>query len=235
MNNKIIYPKKHFNSFCDKSSNTICPFNKKRCFKLSKAEIGICALEHKNEMQIICPFLFPKQIIFDLIAKEVVKSSNYSVFSEVKLGNNFLDFLMVDNTNQDNYCGIEFQALDTSGNYRWLFGDKVKPFCINWKTTKKTILSQLLVKTNIFRNERRKIVLVVQKTFFDYISFKNSEKSSDGDLIILTFDYSNNVFTNYSFLSVSFDNLLASFFVEQVSLKDIVHKTIKCNSVIDNN
>lgn len=148
-------PKKRFDYFCDTDGNTICPFTKKRCFKLSRAKIGICALEHNGEKQIICPSAFPKNQIFDLIANNVIKSNQYLLFNEVKLGDNFLDFLMVDRNNRNNYCGIEFQALDTTGNYRWLFGNKVKPFCINWKTTKKTIISQLITKAKIFSSEKK--------------------------------------------------------------------------------
>lgn len=227
-------PKKDFDSFCEASKNTVCPFTNKKCFKLSRAKIGICALEHNNMKQIICPSLFPRKDIFDSIANDVIRTKNYTVFSEVKLGDNYLDFLMVDNNDKNNFCGIEFQALDTSGNYRWLFGEKVKPFCINWKTTKKTIMSQLIIKTNMFLKEKRKLVLVVQKTFLDYIHFQNLKNSLDGEVIILAFDYNNNVASNFRFFSVDFADLITSFSDDQVCLNDIINKTIKDNRKIVN-
>ena len=226
--------KKRIDSFCNLNGEIICPFTNKKCFKLSRSEMGICALEHNGVKQIVCPSLFPKKIIFDLIADKVIRANNYSIFSEVKLGDNFLDFLMVDHNDPNNYCGIEFQALDTSGNYRWLFGDNVKPFCINWKTTKKTILSQLITKSKMFMKEKRKLVLVVQKSFLNYIRFQNLKNSLDGEVPILSFDYYNNNVTNFKFFSVDFNDLMLSLSDNQVCLRDIVNKIIKDNRKIIN-
>lgn len=219
--------KKNYLSFCEKDKMIVCPLTSKKCFKLSKSDIGVCALEHNGLKQIICPSLFPKKKIFDLIADKIIKTNNYSIFSEVKLGDNFLDYLMVDKNVGDNYCGIEFQALDTTGNYRWLFGEKVKPFCINWKTTKKTILSQLITKAKIFLDEKKKIVLVIQSSFLRYLNFQNLKQTINGDIIILAFDYVNTKFSNLELHSICFDDLLTAFTAGSVSLKDVVNKTIK--------
>ena len=200
---------------------------------MAKTEIGICALEHKGEKQIVCPSVFPKRTIFDLIAKNILNCKEYTIYPEVKIGDNYLDYLMVDNYSKSNYCGIEFQALDTSGNYRWLFGDKVKPFCINWKTTKKTILSQLVVKSRLFIREKRKLILVVQKSFFDYVNFQKLSDSIDGDVVILSFDYKGNMAINYIFSSINYNDLLSSFSAEYINLKDIVNRTVAGNKEID--
>lgn len=213
--------------YCEKDKSVICPFSNEKCSKVSRSQIGVCSFVHQNKEQIICPKLFLKSDYFSIIFNKLFNSNSFTVLKEVKLNSNFIDFVLVDKNNNNNYCAVEVQTLDTSGNYKWVFGEKVKPFCINWKTTKKTIISQLLEKVPIFSKNGKKLVLVIQDTFFDYCGFSNNEYDQAKDIHVLKLSYHNHEFVSFQFSSYYYNDLLNLFKTDDdIDLDRVIKKYI---------
>ena len=99
--------------------------------------------------------------------------------------------------------------------------EKKKPFCVNWKTTSKTIQSQLLEKISIFRQNRKSLVLVIQDVFFDRLNMKQNKFDPCKDFHILTLKYQNKKLSEGYFYSYSFDEYLSA--VLSVENHDLSH------------
>ena len=222
---------KNIEYYCEKSGNTVCPFSGEKCRKISRCEIGICSFRHGGSDQIICPELFKQSSFIDYIAKNVLNAEAFEVYREVKVGNNFIDYVIIDSRNSSSYLAVELQTLDTSGNYRWVFGEKTKPFCINWKATKKTILSQLLCKARLFGKNNKKLVMVIQDTFFKYLQFNETAYDGSKNLHVLSYSYNGKKLVNPILRSYSFDDLIDSLIEdENIDLNSIIfklHKSIR--------
>ena len=195
---------KSYEHHCVKDGQNMCPFTGSICKKISKTKIGICTLFHRGHQQIICPNYFYKFDFLKIVANKILNTTDYYVIKEFKIFDNFIDFILVDKNNYANYCAIELQALDTTGNYQWLFGEKVKPFCINWKTTKKTIIAQLIAKIPVFKTNNKKVVLVIQNTFLNYLKIDDKHLDYDDDLFILALCEE---VESYELISLSFSQL----------------------------
>ena len=131
----------------------------------------------------------------------------------------------MDKFDESNYVGVELQSLDTSGNYRWIFGDKVKPFCINWKTTKKTIFSQLIAKVNIFKKQNKRMVLVIQDSFSEYLNITDSTFDRSKDLYILSVHYDGNSMTDVSMYSLSLEEIVSLMLeTNDIDLNKIIYE-----------
>ena len=218
---------KRIEFYCEKGKDVVCPFSSEKCQKVSRSQLGICSFVHQGKEQIICPNLLLKFDYLSLIASQILNTTSYTVIKEAKINNNFIDFILVDKNNTKNYCGVEVQTLDTSGNYQWVFGEKVKPFCVNWKTTKKTIFSQLLEKVPLFLENNKKLVLTIQDTFFDYCRFPNNEFDLEKDFHVLELAYSNYEFVGFSLHSYDYIDLLSLFrHEESIDLDRIIESYI---------
>lgn len=218
---------KQIEFYCEKNANQICPFSLEKCKKIVRSDLGVCSFFHKNSNQIICPNVFSRSSFIELISNKFLHTTNIEIYKEVKIGNNFIDYIIMDKIHPTNIVAIELQALDTSGNYKWVFGAKAKPFCINWKTTKKTILSQLVSKVSIFKKISKKVALVIQNTFFDYLKFKKNKFDETKDFHILTYQYENEGFINPTFYSYEFDELIDALVDnERIDLDDLVSNLI---------
>lgn len=216
---------KEFESYCT-CKNNLCPFSTTKCFKLKHGNVGICSFLHNKKPQVVCPNLFLKFNFLDYIAKTILQAENYKILKELKVGSNFIDYVIA--TPENDFCGVEVQSLDTTGNYRWIFGEKVKPYCINWKTTKKTILSQLITKSEVFKNANKKIVLVIQDTFFDYLNIKQKNYDSNKEVIILSLSYSNKIFSPSNLISMNRQELIDLFCEnDKYNLKEIVSHAVR--------
>lgn len=200
---------------CVSGVNDICPFNSKRCKKLPRSNIGICSFLHGGSQQIICPCVFEKSDYRVIIEKKILGCRSSSVYPEVKIGDNFFDYLVVDDDNEKQYCAVEIQSLDTTGNYKWVLGEKVKPFCINWNTTKKTIISQLITKLTIFQSVGKAVVLVIQDSFWKYLSKQTYAFDKSKELHILSYHYYDGRFDGYELMSLTFDELCSLLFSEK--------------------
>lgn len=214
--------------YCTKETNNICPFSHEKCKKVGRADLGVCSLYHNGNHQIICPNLFSKINFVKLVAKRIIGTDNVDFLKEFKAGNNFIDYIVVDKNDPSNYFGLEIQALDTSGNYRWLFGNKVKPFCINWKTTKKTIVSQLISKAQIFKKAKKHLVLLIQDTFLNYLEADKYLFSPNKLIHICSLKYDGNKFVYYSFHSLNVTELNSLLIESEFDLnKAVVEKFTK--------
>ena len=221
---------KSIETYCKKDSNEICPFSSQKCTKINRAEIGICSFEHKGIKEVICPNLFFKCKFLDFISNSVLKTPSYYCFKEVKVGSNFLDYLLIDKYNKTNYCAVELQALDTTGNYKWVFGVKTKPFCINWKTTKKTIISQIMEKQAILQKAGKAIVLVLQDSLFDYIGFKKQVFDDNKLIHVLPIKYGGGVFDFLNICSYDLsdiEQIMSSD--EEIDLEIVINRLLQLN------
>ena len=153
-----------------KGEKEICPYNNKRCIKISKTEKGICSFCFKGEDQIICPNYFKESDFIRKAANICFDHSNYRIIKELKYLNNFFDYVVVNADNSKEFFVIELQSLDTCGSYKFLFNESKKPFTINWKTTEKNLISQIIEKTSILKKYGARIVVVLQNTLFDYLN-----------------------------------------------------------------
>lgn len=163
-----------------------CPFLDKRCVKQRKSDsrqtIGSCVVGYKNLPLIICPhrFLQNNQIFLDCV-RLLEPNLRYVIVPEVKTMGGNVDYFLMGLRGEEivDYLGIEIQALDTTGSggiweaRKDLSTGKLSPpysYGINWKMSAKTILVQMHHKAAEFEALGKKLVLVVQTKFLDYIA-----------------------------------------------------------------
>jgi hypothetical protein len=168
-----------------------CPFLGSRCVKYPKVRrqpgqliptLGSCVVTFpKVGPLIFCPkrFLENRQIFLDCTGL-IRGPGRYYVVPEVAIPAGNVDYFLVrrdrDETILD-YLGIEVQSLDTTGSvwqaredvlHRGLIAP-VYQVGVNWKMSAKTILVQLAHKAPIFEALGKKLVLVAQTEFINYI------------------------------------------------------------------
>lgn len=173
-----------------------CIYTNTKCFKVRKSQpeisVGTCTVNYGKQEHniIICPkrLLQKRQVFTDCIhlLTKHEPGNEFHVVSEISIPGGSIDYFLVsprDNKVQD-FVGIEFQTLDTTGTVfpkrqRLLksFGIDVeekdviskKKFGMNWKMTAKTILIQLHHKVDTFEHSGKNLVLIVQDYFLDYM------------------------------------------------------------------
>ncbi|CDM93496.1 MAG: NotI family restriction endonuclease [Limnospira sp. PMC 1291.21] len=173
-----------------------CPYLKRRCIKVRKSQpdisIGTCSVVYgKNSIPvIICPhrLLERKQIFIDCLhlLTNHEPGNELHVVSEISIPGGNVDYFLVSalNNKVKDFVGIELQTLDTTGTV-WPERQRLleelgvptednqsqskKTFGMNWKMTAKTILIQLHHKIETFEHINKKLVLVIQDCFLDYI------------------------------------------------------------------
>ncbi|WP_319560304.1 NotI family restriction endonuclease [Marispirochaeta sp.] len=172
----------------------ICPFTKKKCFKVRKSQpeisIGTCIVLYgkENKNVIICPnrLLENNKVFLDCIhlLRLHEPGNDIHIVPEVGIPGGNIDYILAsvkDNKVVD-FVGIEFQTLDTTGTvwpYRQEFlknkgfevaePDLNKSFGMNWKMTAKTILVQLHHKIETFEHLGKHLVLIIQDNFLAYM------------------------------------------------------------------
>lgn len=187
-----------------------CPFkNGVKCYKTRKSDpdtaIGTCSLCFPNVKQpiLICPEPLTQggRVFTDclqFITNSIPGSELYLV-PEVKTDAGRIDYVLaaVRDGRPVDFVAIELQTLDTTGSI-WnerqellkTHGYNVeegaarsKGASLNWKMTSKTILAQLLQKSQLFARMNRNLVLVCQTPLYQYMqeSF-NFEGVRDADL-----------------------------------------------------
>lgn len=163
-----------------------CPYTQKRCSKIRKSEsnqtIGTCSVEHQNRTIVTCPHRFLEhQTIFHDAAKLLTPGDRCILVPEFNIPGGHVDYLLVSLQQEEirDYVGIEIQSLDTTNSgslwecRRDLESNQMKPhyqYGINWKDAAKRSLVQLLHKVHTFEQLHKKIVMVVQTEFFQYLS-----------------------------------------------------------------
>lgn len=204
-----------FETKCTSSGS--CPFSHGKCLKVKRQINPVCSYYFKGNSQIICPNRFLAYDFLGYISNFFFPGELTQILKEVKLGNNYVDFVIV---SKDDYVAVELQSLDTCGSYLHFDDPKNhKPFCINWKTTAKTIISQLISKVGMFKEHGRKVVLVIQDSFMDYLKnqgiFKTNELNKKDDLLILSLSIKPDSYGVSSFSSLSYGELVQSVFREK--------------------
>lgn len=174
-----------------------CPFLGKRCYKIRKSNpeisIGSCTVFYGREPEpiIICPtrLIERGQIFVDCLHLLTVHEpgNELHLVSEITVPGGSIDYVLVsvkDGKVRD-FVGIELQTLDTTGTV-WPERQRLlrelgiaradngeesdKTFGMNWKMTAKTILVQMHHKVQTFEHVNRKLVLVVQDKFLNYMT-----------------------------------------------------------------
>ncbi|HLY32681.1 MAG TPA: NotI family restriction endonuclease [Ktedonobacterales bacterium] len=163
----------------------MCPFTNARCSKTRKSDpeqtIGSCMLGYQGSPLVVCPhrFLQGRQIFRDCVSL-LAPCAQYVVIPEVSMPGGSVDYYLVGLTEARvvDFAGIEIQALDTTGSGGiWQAREDLShgeladtySYGINWKVTAKTILVQLLHKTASFEALGKKLVLVIQNEFAEYL------------------------------------------------------------------
>lgn len=175
-------------------SEQICPYTKKRCYKVRKSEpeisIGTCTVLYgtENKPVIICPnrLLQNRKVFMDCLHLLHLHQpgNDIHVVSEISVPGGSIDYVIasVRNNKVVDFVGIEFQTLDTTGTV-WPQRQKLlknlglevaepsndKTYGMNWKMTAKTILVQLHHKVDTFEHLNKHLVLIIQDNFLDYM------------------------------------------------------------------
>ena len=174
-----------------------CPYFDGKCYKVRKSEptvsIGTCTVLYGKQLRpiIICPMRLTerRQVFTDCLhlLTNHEPSNELHIVSEVAVPGGSVDYFVVSVKNDEiaDFVGVELQALDTTGTV-WperqrllkelgnnFSGDEEVPsksFGMNWKMTAKTILLQMHHKSQTFEHLNRKLVLVIQDVFLDYMT-----------------------------------------------------------------
>ena len=174
-----------------------CIYLNKKCYKVRKSDpntaIGSCAVLYGRDSEpvIICPtrLLERRQIFMDCfhLLTTHEPGNELHIVSEVSIPGGSVDYFLVSakNGRVKDFVGIELQTLDTTGTV-WPERQRLlrdldiiraddaehssKSFGMNWKMTAKTILVQMHHKAQTFEHVHKKLVLVIQDKFLDYMS-----------------------------------------------------------------
>lgn len=176
-------------------ANQQCPFLHRRCYKVRKSSsdisIGTCTVMHGKQPRpvVICPtrLIDGGQIFTDCIHLLSLHQpgNELHLVPEVSIPGGSVDFFLVSAKlgKVVDFVGIELQTMDTTGTVwpaRQRLLDELhvprpdepiakKGFGMNWKMTAKTILVQMHHKAETFEHLNRKLVLVIQDDFLDYM------------------------------------------------------------------
>ena len=223
--------KKDVNNFLNigaiKSTQETCPFTDAKCIKISKTDLGICSYCFKNVDQVICPKFFNKTNFIEEAANVVFQHSNFKVLKEVKFKTNYFDFVVVDANEYRNFFVIELQTLDTCGSYKHFYNKTSKPLTINWKTTEKNLVSQIIEKSTILKEYNSKLVVVVQDSLYDYMKLFESDKKN-GDVIFQIYENKNTELLFKKTAYVTLESIKNRFNIhDQTNLLEIINNNLK--------
>lgn len=185
-----------FPNLSDALASQKCPYmNGAKCYKTRKSSpdvaIGTCSLYFNKVDQpiLICPEPLTKngeifKNCFQFISGSIAGSDLYLV-PEIKTPVGRIDYVLaaVRNGIPIDFVAIELQTLDTTGsiwNTRQAMliehgynveegGALTSGASLNWRMTAKTILAQLLQKSQLFASMGRNLVLICQTPLFNYM------------------------------------------------------------------
>jgi hypothetical protein len=175
-------------------TSSYCQYLGKKCDKTRKSQpevsIGTCTVGYMGNPVIICPrqFLQRRQVFLDTIhlLDSHSPGNQLHVIPEMAIPGGSVDYFVVSVQRGDikDYLALEIQAMDTTGSV-WPSRQKVindeiglsvegverdKGYAINWKMSAKTILIQMHHKVKTLELLGKKLVLVIQDVFFNYIT-----------------------------------------------------------------
>ncbi len=178
------------------ATTQFCPYLERKCVKVRKSNpeqtLGTCSVSYGRQSNpiIICPhrLLENRQVFVDCIHLLTTHEpgNQLHIVSEVAIPGGSVDYFLVSAKNSKvcDFVGIELQTLDTTGTVwperqRFLKRNGIrvkskdsagkKPFGMNWKMSAKTILVQLHHKVETFEGINKRLVLVVQEVFLEYM------------------------------------------------------------------
>ena len=173
---------------CPYRSDGICQKMRKSQPSIKIGTCSVCLGRNAKEPYIICPYrLTEKNRIFnDCLSLIDVTGNDLYLIPEVSTVAGNIDYILaaVRDDQLSDFVGIELQTLDTTGtiwphrqemlrlnNYGVPLVD-LKSVGINWKMTAKTILAQLVQKTQLFSHVGKSIVLVLQEPLYEDMCLK---------------------------------------------------------------
>lgn len=189
-----------------------CPFLRNKCIKIRKSNaiqsIGACSVLYKGASLIACPHRFIQryQIFLDCV-RYLRPNLRYYVVPEITMPGGNIDYCVValDGASEIvDFVGIEIQALDTTQSGAiWTAREDLShgvlkhsyKYGINWKMSAKTILVQLHHKAASFQAVNKKLVLVIQKEFYEYMEkvFQTKHLRDVDEADVMQFHIYNNV------------------------------------------
>lgn len=189
-----------------------CPFLRSKCVKIRKSNssqsIGACSVLYKGSSHIVCPhrFIQRNQIFLDCV-RYLAPNLQYYIVPEITMPGGNIDYCVVaTNSGGDiiDFVGVEIQALDTTQSGAiWSAREDILQgslkssynYGINWKMSAKTILMQLHHKAASFQAMNKKLVLVIQREFYEYMqgAFQTRHLSDADDNDTMQFHIYNNV------------------------------------------
>jgi len=180
-----------------------CPYLRRTCVKQRKSDsrqtIGACSVGYKGTPLIVCPHRFIQryQIFLDSV-RLITPRLQYFIVPEITMPGGNIDYCVVGTRGDEivDYVGIEIQSLDTTQSggiwdaredlLQGTLGSSYN-YGINWKMSAKTILMQMHHKAESFNVLGKKLVLVIQREFYNYMSstFKTGHirQSDDTDTV----------------------------------------------------
>lgn len=199
-------------------SRRLCPFNNKvpNCTKdKARNPLGVCSIYHENEPVITCPIRFRQDwIIADHAASFFFEEgSQWTSLAEVRLedangesaGN--IDVVLVaydDNGRVTDFGALEIQAVYISGNVREPFEyymyDPQSRALMDWSkepnyprpdylsSSRKRLVPQLVYKGGILHSWKKKIAVVLGKSFFATLPPLKRVPESESDIAWLIYD-----------------------------------------------
>ena len=202
-------------------TNESCPNDGgKKCVKVRKSRpdisIGTCCVRFDGFDQpiVICPKVFTgRSSIFDDCKVFLNSNSNtveVVIVPEVSVGSGRVDYCLValDSYHQIlDYVGIEIQSLDTNGSLWDVRQNTLSSLgvfvessdfpsstpSVNWRMSAKTILIQIIQKSEIFFRLRKKLVLACQRPLFEFMrshyNLENLRNDANDTLHFNVYDY----------------------------------------------
>lgn len=175
----------------------LCPFLNKTCYKVRKSDpsvsIGTCTVLYGRPPVpiMICPTRLTerRQIFTDCLhlLSSHEPGNELHIVREVSVPGGSVDYVLasVRDGKVKDFVGMELQTLDTTGTV-WPERQRLlkelgvpvadnadkspNPYGMNWKMSAKTILVQMHHKIQTFEHVHKKLVLIVQDKFLDYMS-----------------------------------------------------------------
>jgi hypothetical protein len=166
-----------------------CPFLQRHCVKIRKSNpdqtIGACAVGYGGKAVLICPhrFIANERIFHDALSllKPGDTTTRLVFVPEISIPGGSIDYFLVALAAEQeviDFVGLEIQTLDTTGTggiwsarqdlLQGVFAEHYA-YGMNWKMTAKTILIQLHHKASAFEAIGKRLALVLQAEFFDYL------------------------------------------------------------------
>ncbi len=199
-------------------SHRLCPFNNKvpNCTKdKARNPLGVCSINHENEVVITCPIRFRQDwIITDHAASFFfAEGVKWTSLTEVRLYDatgkpaGSIDVVLVayDETGKVvDFGALEIQAVYISGNVRepfeYYMGDPASRASMDWSneanyprpdylsSSRKRLVPQLVYKGGILHSWNKKIAVALNRTFFATLPTLKQVPKAQADIAWLIYD-----------------------------------------------